>query len=320
MNNKEQSHSPLNVKLIGPAVESHRIPVDQFAFFTGQIQSAVQRIGLILSGRQNSIQPGRTPKKLSDSCALDVVALNAGSLEVCFDLHEHPALPIDTLGIQAMDCLVEGMAKITDDGLNGNYPKGFDKGVLLALRETGKLLSQGINEIQYLRGSNGLRAVYNTSVHERIVNYIQSPVINTCTIEGLLLMGDFKVGKMVCRIHPSVGPAINCTFEEEQRDAILAAMTCRVRALGEATILNNEMKKFKIADIEIVEFKSEAPSAIIDGTDFFERKIEIDQLAQEQGVVACSSFENLLGNFWPDEEKADEFLEAVNSIPDKYCA
>ena len=58
----------------------------------------------------------------------------------------------------------------------------------------------------------------------------------------------------------------------------------------------------------------------VEGIDFLEGKIEIRQLAKEQGITACSSFDSLLGNFWPDKENADEFLETIDSIPDKYCA
>ena len=317
MNSKEQLRSPLNIKLIGPAVEKHRISVDQLALFAGQIQSAVQRIGRILSGHQTSLQPGRAPKELADSCSLDIVALNPGSLEICFDLHQPPMLPIDTLGTQAIDNLVKGVKQLAGDDLNANYPVGFDKGVLLALRESGKLLSQGIQEIQYLRGTSGLSAVYTMSVHEKVIKQIQGPVVNKCTIEGTLLMGDFKAGRLACRIHPRVGAAIRCTFNDEQKDAILAAMTCFVKAFGEATSVQNEIKEFKIADIEIVEFKSEM-SSVLDSNDFFERKIDIDQLAEEQGVRACSSFENLLGNFWPEEETADDFLASVALISNKY--
>jgi hypothetical protein len=37
------------------------------------------------------------------------------------------------------------------------------------------------------------------------------------TIEGRLLMGDFREPDFRCRIHPQVGAPITCTFDETQR-------------------------------------------------------------------------------------------------------
>ncbi len=68
------------------------------------------------------------------------------------------------------------------------------------------------------------------------------------------------------------------------------------------------------------EMAAKINTARVEGTDFLEGKIEVEQLVKEQGIKACSSFDALLGNFWPDEEKADDFLRAIDSLPDKYCA
>ena len=68
------------------------------------------------------------------------------------------------------------------------------------------------------------------------------------------------------------------------------------------------------------EIAAEVNTTRIEGTDFLEGKIKIRQLAKEQRVTACSSFNSLLGNFWPDKENADEFLETIDSVSDKHCA
>lgn len=79
------------------------------------------------------------------------------------------------------------------------------------------------------------------------------PVINKASIEGLLLMGDFRDTGYACRIHPTVGKPIRCTFGEEQKEAVLAAMTGRVKLVGETVEINHEIKSFRIEDIEILD-------------------------------------------------------------------
>ena len=54
------------------------------------------------------------------------------------------------------------------------------------------------------------------------------------TIEGRLLMGDFREPDFRCRIHPQVGAPITCTFDETQRESVLAALTRYVRIVGES--------------------------------------------------------------------------------------
>ena len=44
---------------------------------------------------------------------------------------------------------------------------------------------------------------------------------------------------------------------------------------------------------------------------FMDWKIDIEQLATEQGVPASCSIESLKGDFWPDNEDIDEFIATV---------
>ncbi len=39
----------------------------------------------------------------------------------------------------------------------------------------------------------------------------------------------------------------------------------------------------------------------------------IEELAAEQGVQPVTDFESLLGDFWPEDETADDFIAAVRA-------
>ena len=40
-------------------------------------------------------------------------------------------------------------------------------------------------------------------------------------------------------------------------------------------------------------------------------KPTLEELAIQQGVFPVQNFDDLLGNFWPEEETADDFINAV---------
>ena len=44
---------------------------------------------------------------------------------------------------------------------------------------------------------------------------------------------------------------------------------------------------------------------------FHSSQADLDQLIAAQGVKPVARFEDLLGDFWPEEESADEFIAAV---------
>jgi hypothetical protein len=50
----------------------------------------------------------------------------------------------------------------------------------------------------------------------------------------------------------------------------------------------------------------EAPS-------FFEAKIDLEALAAQQEVPMISNFDKLIGNFWPEDESADQFIAMVRT-------
>ena len=41
--------------------------------------------------------------------------------------------------------------------------------------------------------------------------------------------------------------------------------------------------------------------------------LAVQELAALQGVVPVEAFEDLLGDFWPDDENLDEFVDTVRS-------
>jgi hypothetical protein len=306
---ESQLRAPFKINFEGTAVQKKRMALPDLILFFQSIQSALERVALVLIGQEISTQPGRRPSEIKAECSLDIIEVKGGSFHILCDLPTKPQVKLyEDIGEKALICLVKGIEDI--DTLETGLPEGYDKGVLLSIREGGKLFQHGIEKISFDLKTRGrhLRPSLTPKKHDRIVSLIQGPIENRRTVEGRLLMGDFKETGYRCRIHPAVGKPIVCEFDEEQKDIIRSALTKYVRAMGETKESDGEIRSLKIEDIETIDFKEIAEEKQIEG--FFE-ETNIDILAQKQGVKAITDFNKLLGDFWPEDEDIDKFVKTM---------
>ena len=297
--------APLVVRLEGPAVRHHRIPVDDIVLFASHLQKAVDRVARLLLGQSISVQLGRPPSKIKAVCPLEIAAMGQGSVTFGFDRSgERQATLFGDIGDQALIALVEGLEEVA--GPSRLLPNSYDKGVLQAERAWGKLFDRGYDKFAFdLRTSAGKRQVeYTRKLHARIVERIQEPVKNRRETLGRLLMGDFKETNLRCRIHPPIGDPIVCIFDEAHKDTVLEALTYYVRVIGETTEDDGKILSLEIEDIEVVGWEVESD---------FEAPKDLQTLAAEQGLSAAADFNDLLGDFWPEEERVEDFIEVVRS-------
>ena len=90
----------------------------------------------VIRGQGDSVQPGRKPSEIISSCSLDIVEIIGGSLTITCDLPvEHQPELFEDLGERALTYFVEGIKAL--HGEQPALPQGYDKGVLLALRDGG---------------------------------------------------------------------------------------------------------------------------------------------------------------------------------------
>lgn len=305
--------SPLRIDLDGPTVKNHRISVSNLVGFLNSVQQAVERITINLSGKDSSVKPGRKKSSVKKISSLEIVSVGKGSISVSLDLPEKQQGELyDDLGEQAITLLVDGI-KMLSNGVN-DMPNGYDKGVLLALKESGSLFAKGIDNIsfKYKFGKAENYARYTPVIRENIERMISKPIENTRTIEGRLLMGDFKETAYRCRLHPPIGDPITCLFDETQRDMILSALTSYVRLKGYSTEQEGVIKTFKIEDIDILEKDIEELTEESTSAAFYDRPLELEELALKQGIQPVKDFEKLLGDFWPDAESVEDFISTLN--------
>lgn len=296
----------IEIRLEGPAVAEGRIAVDDLILVAGQVQRAVERIALVLRGEQG-VRPGRRPRKVEELTRLALVALRPGSVTLELDLVEAKR-PLETmdLGREAIERLVQGLGMLLG---GAPPPPGWDAGVLLAVKEVGTVLRRGVERIDLEARHDGIshRARLDARTIEAVGRLVREPTRNLRTVEGRLLMADFKESATRCRIHPPMEPPVECTFDEAHRQAVLDAMTRYVRVTGEAEVdePTGRIRVLEIADLEILDVEPEGPA----GPYPFWEPLGLDELAQIQGVGPVRDPDSLTAPIWESDEELERFLD-----------
>lgn len=305
----------LKVRFDGAAVGAGRIPLSHLRNFIDSLETALIRTGRVLRGDATSLHRGAQPNKIKEEVELDLVLLTHGSPAAVLGFERRKSmmnqpLPGVDFGLNIFEKAVSGLTAVqqNDDLL----PAGYDIGVLKAWRDTGKLFSRGIKRIEFTinHRATPLLAVYTPQGLARIQERIKEPQVNIRTIEGRLLMADFKEHGARCRVHPSVGEPVLCLVEDEQEDEVYKNIRRYVRITGEAKEdpVSGKIASIKIHGIEPLEEGREDQAT---SHDFWKSKT-LDELAEAQQVHPIEDVQTLFGT-WPGEID-DGFEEAINTL------
>jgi hypothetical protein len=316
------SNPLLKILFDGSAVGPGRIPVGHLLRFLTHMTKALQRAGRVLQGRGESARRGRQPQSVKDELSLDLVMLTHGSPSAVlgFDRHQkQEMLPgIPDVGLEILEKTLVGLGNIQEG--EETLPVGYDTGVLMAWRDAGGVFNQGISRIEFTLNlrEKPLRTTFTPQGFTRLQERIKGHQTNIRTIEGRLLMADFKEHGTRCRVHPSAGEPVLCLFDEEQKDEVLDDMLHYVRIVGEAKEDHDTGKivSIKIKDIERLEDQEDkAQDLLPQGTPIsrsFWESPSLDELAQAQNVRPLSDVRALFGT-WPGEEE-DGFEEIIDEL------
>jgi len=314
----------LKIRFDGKAVGPGKISVSHLLRFLSNLDKVFQRTGRVLQGENDSSRHGRPPKNIKAEIALDLVLLTEGSPSAILGFERRqdaPSFPQMDFGIEILESAIRGLddvQKKPDD--DDQLPKGCDAGVLMAWRDAGVLFSQGIENIIITLNHRAIpiTASFMPSGYEYIQQRIKGPQSNIRTIEGRLLMADFKEYGTRCRVHPSAGIPVLCLFDEEQKDAVLENILQYVRIIGEAREepLTGKIASIKIHDIERLEDRDdEAADLLPQGTPItrsFWESPSLEELALSQNVRPLKDVREIFGT-WPGEDD-DGFENAIDIL------
>ncbi|MFH0983400.1 MAG: hypothetical protein V2A79_17925 [Planctomycetota bacterium] len=317
-----KTHDPLlKVRFDGDAVGASKIPVAHLLRFLGNLTKALQRMGRVLAGESESVRRGAQPRMIKDEVALDLVLLTHGSPAAVLGFERRQtetSLPGLDLGLDILEKAIDGLSAVQKS--NEVLPAGYDAGVLMAWRDVGTLFAQGVKRIEFTLNHRDTprTTAFTPEGFTCIQTRIKGPQTNIRTIEGRLLMADFKEHGTRCRVHPSAGDPVLCLFDEEQKDEVLEDMLHYVRIVGEAKEdpVTGRIASIKIHDIERLEGReNEAANLLPQGTpiarDFWDSPT-LEELARSQDVQPMADVRALFGT-WPGEDD-DGFEAAIDEL------
>ena len=316
----------LTVRFDGEAIGPGTITVPHLLRFLSHFVRALQRTGRVLLGDSDSVQRGQPPRNIAAEVELSLVSLTHGSRAAILGFerrHEIQSFPGMDFGLEILEAAIAGLRVVQDvpeDDAETAWPRGYDTGVLMAWRQMGTLFGQGIDKIDFSLNhrNDPVRTRLTPQGAERIRERIGEAIVSTRTIEGRLLMADFKEDGAKCRIHPSAGDPVSCLFDEERRDEVLENILRYVRIVGDAEVdpRSERISGIKIRDIERVEDRDGGVASLLPrGTPMsqaFWHSPSLEELARAQNVRPMEDIQALFGT-WPDEE-SDGFESAIEEL------
>jgi hypothetical protein len=319
----------LKIKFSGSAIGPGRIPVDHLLVFLSHMTKAFKRTGRVLFDDAESRRSRTAPHSIKHELSLELVLLTHGSPDAVLGFNRkqtEPCLPgIDygmDYGMDVLEKTLSGLNVVQGD--DEVLPPGFDTGVLSAWRDAGKVLNRGISKIVFElnHGAIPFRSSLTSEGFRRIQQRITGHQTNIRTIEGRLLMADFKEQGARCRVHPSAGEPVLCQFDEEQRDCVYENILQFVSIIGEAKedAETGKIHTIKIFDVNRIEDRDGEAVELLPlgtpiGTDFW-KSPTLEELAASQEVEPMDSIEAIFGT-WPDDAN-DGFEESVHALRHKY--
>jgi hypothetical protein len=153
-----------------------------------------------------------------------------------------------------------------------------------------------------------VKASFDREKCDRIRQRIEQPEAQRQSIEGRLLMADFKETGRQLRVHPSVGPAIICKFPESLTAEVEECIRQFVRVSGKMLYYpTGEPQYMEITDIEPVDEKAFKETEW--SYSFWENPTAEDY-ARRQGVQPVADAAELYGSGAPEDwEGFDEALQ-----------
>ena len=313
----------LTIRFDGKAIGPGKIPVSHLLHFLSSMNKALLRTARLLRGGSGLTRQGRPPRTIVEDVELDLVLLTHGSPTAVLGFEPsqpNRSLPDMDFGLEVLETAIDGLARVQEDESDALLPSGYDTGVMMAWRDAGTLFRKDVStiEITLNKAASPKSIVFSPAGFERLQTRIKAPQANILTVEGRLLMADFKEHGTRCRVHPSAGEPVLCLFNEEQKDEVLDNILRYVRIVGEGEEdpASGKITGIKIHDIEHLEgFDNEVANLLPQGTPVeasFWESLTLDELAMSQRVQPMTSVRVLFGT-WPAEDD-DGFEKAVDEL------
>lgn len=311
----------LRIRLEGPLVDDHRLPLVELERIVHQLRTALRDIGAVLSDYTPSAHGGRSRGFIEQAANLWVVAgARAGSFELDLELpapaplqpEELPTDAVPSLADHAVVALLEGLGEL--DEKTARLPDGYDRAVLRALSNIKPTISRGVTSIALTASWNGrppLEAHLDAERVNTVTRLINEPVTAHAVVEGALRMVDHRA--LECRIDRPPRPSVTCLFDEADRERVHeaagpdAVRLVRVVGEGEFPPGEREPRRMHVSSLAIISQQLPFDAQL------FWRRPTLETLAEEQeiGELEATGAE---ADTWRDDDEAAALIAAIRQL------
>ena len=261
----------ISVTLKGSAITGGTIELRRLVQFGDRLQKAVDRMAYSIEKKSGSRQKLSEVRK---DTSLRLVNTKEGSFVAELNFIRPPILFEDYYDIatESMTKLISGLESLRTSE-HSSLPDGYDQGVLLVLKELGRVLNHGIDSMEFdvKTPSKHIMSTYDSYTHSRVIETISEPEEKIAAVTGTLLMVNFRKERYRCHLFLDSDNYISCTFDEDVADDIERAMRNTVHAIGVATInpVNDEIAQFHIKQIAVLDENNLSPQQLSDLLDAY---------------------------------------------------
>lgn len=307
----------LEMTFKGSAIGPGAVSMSSLGLFFSKLTRAFQCTSRVLQEQSAKAHGKKLYRKLMREVDFDLVYLGHGSPTAVLGFarsERQECLP----GLESqfetsiLDASLRGLDAIGKNHESGDLPDGFSPAVLRAWRDAGVILDQGIEQVDLVLVETSVKTEYSRPVRDqvqeriRLFDAMKSEIKENFEIEGTLVMVDFqdKIGR--CRVLPSSGNPVKCTFGNSLEHKVRENLLETVRITGEVT---RDSHSGRILSMEIQEIQH-----IDDGkfSKLFWNSPTLEELARLQNVKPIQDLSRFFGK-WPGKIN-DGFEEEIYKL------
>lgn len=242
------AESPVAVRLTGPLMKPGIIRATLVSNLIAGLQSALYQVGRLTSLDRSEGDEAQTVKGLRSLFALNLIATAPGSFILAMDLAPRQQLSLfDEYDIasSAIERLIGYVNELQEDPrlYTGDIP------TLRGLQKVASLVRKDVEAIEILYREKGRRVegVFDSMVRERIEYLLGAPEEGEKTVRGQLI--EINIENNTCKIHPTNQLLIDCAYEDDLEDDLIAALKQEIEMAGQF-IETSRPGHFRITKIE----------------------------------------------------------------------
>lgn len=255
------------------------------------------------------IKTNQLTKITKEAIDLEFVLLTHGSPSVVlgFDFHE-PQEVLFAKKEENIKVLEKALISLDHfQSKDDSEIKDIEYQLMKDWNEFDKFLKKGVSQVTF--NLNHKPSPLTTCISKisivNMQNKLKLPIKDVKSVEGQLIMADFSINALKCKIIPFSGNPITCVFTEDQRDEIYENLRHHVRIWGEGENdpITKIFNKIKIEKIESLDKKDQG---------YFWDNPSIDDLAKFHEANLDQQTKSLYCHIWPENEPIDDFITTID--------